>query len=145
MSEINREFELTLQSAVREAIARRHPFVTVEHLLYALIHDERGEEVLKACAVNLRRLKNELQEFFDHSLETVPEDETIDTQQTLAFHRVVQRALHHMRAAEQDAIDAGDVLAAIFQEPDSFAVSALRSQDMSRLVGAYMRLPRRSM
>ena len=133
MSEINREFQLTLQSAIREAAARRHPYVTVEHLLYALSYDERGSEVLIACGVRLRQLRRDLQHFFDESLEGIPGEDPVDTQQTLAFHRVVQAAIHHLRSAEKEKIDAGDVLAAILQEPDCHAVGLLRAQGVSRL------------
>ncbi len=133
MSEINREFQLTLQSALREAIARRHPYLTVEHLLYALLHDEQGIEVLEACGVRIQRLKRELDEFFAESLEPVPGDDPVETQQTLAFHRVIENAIQHVRSAEKAEVEAGDVLAAIFQEPDCQAVALLRGQGISRL------------
>ena len=133
MSEINREFQLTLQSALREAIARRHPYLTVEHLLYALLHDEQGIEVLGACGVRIQRLKRELDEFFAESLEPVPGDDPVETQQTLAFHRVIENAIQHVRSAEKAEVEAGDVLAAIFQEPDCQAVALLRGQGISRL------------
>jgi ATP-dependent Clp protease ATP-binding subunit ClpA len=133
MSEINREFQLTLQSALREAVARRHPYLTVEHLLYALLHDERGAEVLKACGIRTKRLKRELEGFFEESLEPVPGDGPVDTQQTLAFHRVLQNAIQHVRGAEKEEVEAGDVLAAIFQEPDCHAVALLRAHGLSRL------------
>ena len=133
MSEINREFQLTLQSALREAIARRHAYLTVEHLLYALLHDEQGIEVLEACGVRIQRLKRELDEFFAESLEPVPGDDPVETQQTLAFHRVIENAIQHVRSAEKAEVEAGDVLAAIFQEPDCQAVALLRGQGISRL------------
>ena len=133
MSEINREFQLTLQSALREASARRHPYLTVEHLLYALLHDEQGAEVLKACGVRLQRLKDELDRFFEESLERVPGDDPVETQQTLAFHRVIENAIQHVRGAEKREVEAGDVLAALFQEPDCHAVSLLRAHGVSRL------------
>ena len=133
MSEINREFQLTLQSALREAQSRRHAYLTVEHLLFALIHDEKGAEVLKACGVRVRKLKLALEEFFDDGLETVLGDEPVDTQQTLAFHRVIQSAIQHVRSAEREEVEAGDVLAAIFQEPDCQAVELLRAHGVSRL------------
>ncbi len=133
MSEINREFQLTLQSALREAVARRHPYLTVEHLLYALLHDEQGVAVLRGCGVRVRQLKRELEQFLEHSLEAVPGDDPVDTQQTLAFHRVLESAIQHVRSAEKEEVEAGDVLAAIFQEPDCHAVALLRAQGVSRL------------
>ncbi len=133
MSRINRELQLTLQAAYREAVSRRHPYLTVEHLLYALAHDERGSEVLRQIGTDLRRLKQELERFFDEELEALDGEEEIETQQTLAFHRVIQSALAHADSAEKEEVEAGDLLAALFQEPDSHAVGLLRGQDVSRL------------
>jgi ATP-dependent Clp protease ATP-binding subunit ClpA len=133
MSRINREFRMTLESAMREAVVRRHAYLTVEHLLYALLHDDRGTEVLNAVGVRTERLKQELQQFFDESIDKVPDGRPVQTQQTLAFTRVIEAALHHAESAEKEEVDAGDVLAAIFQEPDSHAVALLRARDVSRL------------
>jgi len=132
VSAINREFQLTLQAAFREALSRRHAYLTVEHLLYALCHDERGIETLRACGASVDRLKKELEAWFDASIEPEPGDEPVDVQQTLAFHRVVEAALRHMENAEKEQVDAGDVLAAIFGEPDSYAVELLRAMDVTR-------------
>ncbi len=133
MSQINREFQLTLQSALREAVARRHLYLTVEHLLYALLHDEQGIDVLRACGVAVAKLKTELERFLENSLDPEPGDDPVDTQQTLAFHRVIQSAIQHVQSAEKDEVEAGDVLAAIFQEPDCHAVTLLRAHGLSRL------------
>ncbi|MBM4337711.1 MAG: ATP-dependent Clp protease ATP-binding subunit ClpA [Deltaproteobacteria bacterium] len=133
MSRFNRELQLTLQAAMREAILRRHAYLTVEHLLLALCHDERGAEVLRHSGVNLKRLKLDLQRYLDDEIEGEPGEEPIETGQTLAFHRVVQQALAHADNAERDEVDAGDLVAAIFQEPDSQAVALLRAQGVSRL------------
>jgi ATP-dependent Clp protease ATP-binding subunit ClpA len=133
MSSISRELHLMLQASVREAVSRRHPFVTVEHLLYAIAHDRRGEEILHHVGSNLAQLKAALEKYFAEDLEEVPGDEEFDPQQTLAFHRVLQGALAHCEGAEKDEVHAGDVLAAIFQEPDSHAVTLLRAQGVTRL------------
>jgi ATP-dependent Clp protease ATP-binding subunit ClpA len=132
VGEIGRELQLTLQAAYREALHRRHADLTVEHLLYALLHDTRGADVLRHCGVDVPRLKQALQRFFDEELETLAEGDE-STRQTLAFHRVMQHALHHAESAEKEEIEAGDLLAAIFQEPDSHAVTLLRAQGISRL------------
>ena len=132
MSRIGRELQLTLQAAYREALARRHADLTVEHLLYALLHDARGAEVLRHAGADVPALKRALQRFFDEDLEVLPEGEE-GTRQTLAFHRVMQHALHHAESAEKDEIEAGDLIAAIFQEPDAHAVALLRQQGVSRL------------
>ncbi len=133
MSSINRELQITLQAALREAVARRHAFLTVEHLLYALLHDERGADVLRNCGANLAHLKKDLERFFEEALEKEPGDEPVQTSQTMAFHRCVRAALQHAESAEKEEVEAGDLLAALFQEPDTHAVSLLRVQGISRL------------
>lgn len=133
MSEIGRELQLLLQAAYRESLTRRHAYLTVEHLLYALLHDERGCEILRHSGARLDPLKAALDKFFNEDLETVPGEEPFQAQQTLAFHRVLQHAVTHCESAEKEEVDSGDLLAALFQEPDSFAVNLLRSQGVSRL------------
>ena len=133
MSRFNRELQLTLQAAMREAVRRRHAYLTVEHLLFALCHDERGAEVLRHSGANVRRLKSELQHFLDEEISGEPGEEPVETGQTLAFHRVIQSALAHAQNAEREEVDAGDLVAAIFQEPDSQALALLRAQGVSRL------------
>jgi ATP-dependent Clp protease ATP-binding subunit ClpA len=133
MSQIARELQLTLQAAFREAVARRHAYVTVEHLLYALLHDERASEILHHAGAQIHVLRDALDRFFAEDLETVPGDEPFESRQTLAFHRVLRHAIAHCEGAEKPEVDASDVLASLFQEPDSFAVTLLRSQEVSRL------------
>ncbi len=133
MSSFSREFQMTMQAAIREAVTRRHAYVTLEHLLFALCHDEDGIDVLRNSGVRVDLLKRELERFFDEDLERVPGDEPVDTRQTVAFHRVLQHALDHTMSAEKDEVEAGDVIAALFHEPDSYAVTLLRSQGVSRL------------
>jgi len=133
MAGVSRELQLTLQAAYREAVHRRHEFVTVEHLLFALLHDERGMEIIHACAGNVEALKRDLERFFDDDMETLPGDDVIETRQTLAFHRVLQHAVDHSDSAEKEEVEVGDLLVALYQEPDSYAVGLLRSQDIDRL------------
>jgi ATP-dependent Clp protease ATP-binding subunit ClpA len=133
VSHINRELQLTLHSAVREAVSRRHAYVTIEHLLYALIHDTRGAEVLRHSGANLRRLKSDLERFLNDEIESEPGDAPVETAQTISFHRVLQAAMAHADSAERDEVEAGDLIAALFQEPDSHAVELLRTQGTSRL------------
>ncbi len=133
MSHISRELQMMLHSAVREATTRRHAYVTVEHLLYALVHDSRGAEVLKHSGANLRRLKSDLDRFLNDELDSEPGDEPVETGQTISFHRVLQAAMAHADSAEREEVEAGDLIAAIFQEPDSQAVQLLRAQGTSRL------------
>jgi ATP-dependent Clp protease ATP-binding subunit ClpA len=134
VTRINRELQLTIQSAVREAMARRHAYLTVEHLLYALVHDDDGVRILHHCGADVPKLKAALDRFFKEDLDKHPADaEHAETTQTLGFHRVIQGALQHAASAEKEEVEAGDLLAAIFQEPDSHAASLLRSQEVSRL------------
>jgi len=133
MTEIGRELQLTLQVAFREAVSRRHAYVTVEHLLYALLHDDDGSEVLVNSGAQIQPLVEALDRFFNEDLETVPGDEPFESRQTLAFHRVLQHAVAHCESAEKPEVDVGDVIASLFHEPDSFAVTLLRSQEVSRL------------
>jgi ATP-dependent Clp protease ATP-binding subunit ClpA len=133
MSEISREVHLTLQAAFREAVVRRHAYVTVEHLLYALSHDDQGAEILRHAGADLAALRSALERFFREDLERVPGEESFAARQTLAFHRVLQSAVSHCERSEKPSVDAGDLIAAIFQEPDSHAVTLLRSQEVTRL------------
>jgi ATP-dependent Clp protease ATP-binding subunit ClpA len=133
MSSIGRELQLTLQAAHNEAVVRRHAYLTVEHLLYALIHSDPGMEILKSCGANVDRLRKDLEKFFDEDLDCVPGDEPVDTLQTLAFHRVLQHALDHSENAEKEEVEISDLLVALYQEPDSYAITLLRAQDVQRL------------
>ncbi|NNL66613.1 MAG: ATP-dependent Clp protease ATP-binding subunit ClpA [Myxococcales bacterium] len=133
MSRLSRELQITLQAAIREAVSRRHAYVTVEHILYALLHDAEGSEILSHSGGNVERLKLALERFFADDIEAVPGGEPYEAQQTLAFHRVLEGALAHCEGAEKEEVDAGDVIASIFQEPDSYAVTLLRSQGVTRL------------
>ena len=133
MSYINRELQMTIQAALREAVSRRHAYLTVEHLLYALAHDEEGEKILRHVGVDLERLKADLREYFEDEIEKHEDGDASDTQQTLSFHRVIESALQHADSAEKEEVEAGDLLAALFQEPDSHAVALLRGQEVSRI------------
>jgi ATP-dependent Clp protease ATP-binding subunit ClpA len=133
MSRIGRELQLTLQSAYREAVLRRHSYLTVEHLLYALLHESAGAEILQHAGADVRRLKRDLERFFSEDLESEPGEDPVEAHQTLAFHRVLQHALDHSEGAEKEEVEVGDLLVALFQEPDSYAVTLLRAQGVSRL------------
>ena len=133
MSQINRELHMTIQASLREAVARRHAYLTVEHLLYALAHDDAGANVLRQVGADLEQVRQALDAYFEDELEKLPDGERGETAQTLAFHRVLQSALQHAESAEKEEVEAGDLLAAILNEPDSFAVDLLRRQDVSRL------------
>ena len=133
MASMGRELQLTLQAALREAAVRRHAYVTVEHLLYAVLHDDRGADILRSCGADIPALKQELQRFFAEDVEIDTDSVPGETRQTLAFHRVVQSAIAHVESAEKEEVEVDDLVAAIFQEPDSHAVGLLRNQGVSRL------------
>jgi ATP-dependent Clp protease ATP-binding subunit ClpA len=133
MSSMGRDLQLTLQAAHREAVVRRHAYLTVEHLLYALIHNEDGAKILLHSGADVDRLRVELERFFDEDLETVPGDDPVDAMQTLAFHRVVQTAIDHTTNADKEEVEIGDLVVALFNEPDSHSMTLLRAQGVSRL------------
>jgi len=133
MSSIGRVLQLTLQAAHSEAVARRHAYLTVEHVLYAVLFSDEGQDILRSSGADVAALQNDLERFFDEDLERVPGDEPVDTLQTLAFHRVIQHALDHAESAEKEEAGIADLIVSLFQEPDSHALTLLRAQDVSRL------------
>ncbi len=130
---INKELELTFAAAIKEAKVRRHEFFTLEHILYAVLHDVTGRRILFQCGADLDKLKERLEKYFDERSEKLPEGVEQDPIQTLSVQRVLQRALMHVQGAEKKEVDAGDILATMFFEENSYAVYFLKSQGISRL------------
>ena len=125
--------ELILNVAYREAAARRHTHLTLEHLLYAMAHDPEGETILAACGADLPALRHGLDEFLG-TLEQFPRGaRRREPDQTLAFQRVLQTAVLHVQSAGKDEVRFGDVLAAILQQPNAYAAELLQTQDITRL------------
>ncbi len=129
---ISRELEVTLNLAVAEARRRRHEFLCIEHVLYALLHDDDVAEIIRQCGGDIPDLKDGLERFFAEKLETLPEETTTSPQQTLGFQRVIQRAAAHVQSAGKDEILGRNVLVAIFREPDCHATFLLEQQGVSR-------------
>jgi len=131
---LNKELELTLNHAFKEAREKRHEFITVEHLLLALLDNSTAANVLSACHANLHRLRIELASFIT---ETTPvlsiEDTERDTQPTLGFQRVLQRAVFQVQSAGKTEVTGANVLVAIYGEQDSQAVYFLLQENISRL------------
>src|SRR6202795_4438465 len=125
--------EIVLTVAYREAVSRRHAYLTLEHLLYALAHDIDGERILRACGADLPRLRRELDAYLDDSIEQVRRGHEHDPQQTAAFRRVLQTAVLHVQSAQRQEVQAGDVCAAILQQPKTEAARLLAEQGMTRL------------
>ncbi len=125
--------EIVLTIAYREAVSRRHAYLTLEHLLYALAHDNDGERILQACGADLPRLRKELNLYLDTSVEQVKRGHEREPEQTAAFQRVLQTAVLHVQSAQRQEVHAGDILAAILQQPKSQAARLLESHGISRL------------
>jgi ATP-dependent Clp protease ATP-binding subunit ClpA len=130
---INKELELTLEATVRDARAKNHEYLTVEHILAALLHDEWGIEIISHCGGDIPRLKSSLEKFFREQIPQLPKGSTSFPEPTTGFQRVLQRALNHIQSAGKEEADAGDVLAAIFLEEDSHAVHFLTAEGITRL------------
>jgi ATP-dependent Clp protease ATP-binding subunit ClpA len=130
---IAQELEVSLHMAFVEARQKRHEFITVEHLLLTLLDNPSAAEVLRACAANIEELRQELTVFIDEHTPTVAGSEEIDTQPTLGFQRVIQRAILHVQSSGKKEVTGANVLVAIFGEKDSHAVFFLQKQGISRL------------
>ncbi len=125
--------EVILNIAFREAISRGHAYLTLEHLLYALAHDPDGERILGACGVDLPHLRRQLDAYLDESVERQRRGTAKDPEQTVAFRRVLQTAILHVQSAQRDEANAGDILAAMMQQPKSHAAQLLAEHGVTRL------------
>lgn len=131
---LSKELEITLNNAFKDARAKRHEFMTVEHLLLALLSSPVVINVLKACGANVNKIKEELTVFIDETTPIIPMNEPYkETQPTLGFQRVLQRAVFHVQSAGKDEVTGANVLAAIFSEQDSQAVYLLSRSNVTRL------------
>ncbi len=131
---LSKELEGTLNETFRTARARRHEFITVEHLLLALLDDPSASSVMIACEINVDDLRGELIEFIDSTTPLLAEtDDARDTQPTLGFQRVLQRAVFHVQSSGKQEVTGANLLVAIFSEQESQAVFFLKAQNVSRL------------
>ncbi len=130
---IAQELEVSLHMAFVEARQKRHEFITVEHLLLALLDNPTAAEVLRACSANVDELRKALTDFITAHTPTVAGTEEIDTQPTLGFQRVIQRAILHVQSSGKKEVTGANVLVAIFGEKDSHAVYFLHQQGVTRL------------
>ena len=131
---LSRELEVTLNLAFKDARANRHELMSVEHLLLALLDNEAAVNVLKACNAQLEKLRQELSTFIDETTPIIPEDqEGRETQPTLGFQRVLQRAVFHVQSSGKKEVSGGHVMVAIFAESESHAVYLLKDQDVNRI------------
>lgn len=130
---LSKDLEFSINFAFREARKRRHEFMTVEHLLLALLDNPSAAEVLKACGSDVNKLKQDLQAFILDSTPVLGPDDPRETQPTLGFQRVLQRAVLHVQSSGNREVTGANVLVAIFGEQESQAVYLLKQQNISRL------------
>ena len=130
---IKKELGLALDAIIREAKKRRHEYLTAEHILFALVHDEEGMDILTGCGGDVGRIKEAIESFFAKNIPILSPGKSIDPVHALGFQRVIQRAVNHVISAEKAEVQAGDLLAALYGERDSFAVHFLEQEGISRL------------
>ena len=131
---LSKDLELTLNLAFTDARERRHEFMTVEHLLLALLDNALGISVLRSCGADIPRLQLQLRDFIDETSQILPpEAGDVETQPTLGFQRVLQRAVFHVQSSGKKEVNGANILVAIFSEQESQAVYFLQQQDISRL------------
>ncbi|GGG49430.1 ATP-dependent Clp protease ATP-binding subunit ClpA [Pseudohongiella nitratireducens] len=131
---LSRDLEVTLNDAFASARSKRHEYMTVEHLLLALLDNEMAASVLIQCGAELDTLRSGLEEYIDATTPVLAEqDESRDTQPTLGFQRVLQRAVFHVQSSGRQEVSGANVLVAIFSEQESQAVYLLARQDIERL------------
>ena len=130
---IAQELEVSLHMAFVEARQKRHEFITVEHLLLALLDNPSAAETLRACGGNIEQLQRDLTGFIEEHTPSIEGKDDIDTQPTLGFQRVIQRAILHVQSSGKKEVNGANVLVAIFGEKDSHAVYYLQKQGITRL------------
>jgi len=127
------ELRVALSRALEEASQRRHEFLTLEHVLFALLHDPSTADALEAVGCDIAKLEKELVQFLESEVEKVPEGRPVEPQQTPAFQRVLQRAAFHVQHSGRDVLNGPAVLVEVLREEDSYAVFLIESQGVTRL------------
>ncbi len=130
---ISKDVELMLGAAAREAHVRNHEYLSLEHLLFAIIHHEKGEELITACGGDLKRLRMRIENFFNTHLEQFSNDKNETPQPTTSLQRVLQKTIMHVQSAGKEEADIGDLLSALMTEENSYAVYFLKQEGISRL------------
>ena len=129
----NQDVQITFSLAVREAQRRRHEFLTTEHVLYAMLFDEHGQEILQACGGDVDLLRTDLELYFEQDLESLEHLDEEMPEQTIGLQNVLQRTVTHMQASGGDEIGVGDILAALLEQEDCLAAQILKAEGLSRL------------
>jgi ATP-dependent Clp protease ATP-binding subunit ClpA len=129
----SKELELSISQAYQSARESRHEFLTVEHMLLALLDNASALGVLSACGVDSASLEKEILKVLEDTVPSLGDEDNRDTQPTIGFQRVLQRALYHVQSAGKDEVLGANVLVAIFSEKDSYANYLLNRHDVTRL------------
>ncbi|MEJ2619206.1 MAG: ATP-dependent Clp protease ATP-binding subunit ClpA [Candidatus Thiodiazotropha sp.] len=130
---LNKELEFTLNQAFKSAKERQHEFMTVDHLLLALLDNPSAVTVLRACGADIEKMRQKIRSFVDETTPLIPDGDEREIQPTLGFQRVLQRAVFHVQSSGKNEVTGANVLVAIFNEQDSQAVFFLNEQKVSRL------------
>jgi len=130
---INKEFELIMEATIKDARSQRHEYLTVEHILYAILHDDLGADVVKSCGGNISSIKKALAGYFVEYFNKLAPKSNTYPKPTVGFQRVLQRAIAHVQSSGKEETDAGDILSAIFFEEDSHAVHILHQEGIQRI------------
>ncbi len=130
---LSKELEVSLNNAFKEAANKRHEFITVEHLLLAMLDNLSAREVLLACGADIQSLRVSLDQYLDETIPLMPDDIERETQPTLGFQRVLQRAVFHVQSSNNSEVSGANILVAIFSEQDAQSVYLLGKQDVTRL------------
>jgi len=133
MGMLSKELEFTLNQAFKSAREKQHEFMTIEHLLLALLDNPAAAQVLRACGADIEVLRTDLGGFLDETTPLIGDGDGRETQPTLGFQRVLQRAVFHVQSSEKKEVTGANVLVAIFSEQESQAVYFLEKQDITRL------------
>jgi len=130
---LNKELEITLNNAFKSAHDKRHEFITVEHLLLALLDNTASAAVLNACKCDISLIREQLTKFINETISLLPHGMHRETQPTLGFQRVLQRAVFHVQATDKKEVTGANLFVALFSEQDSHAVYLLNQQEITRL------------
>jgi ATP-dependent Clp protease ATP-binding subunit ClpA len=129
----NQDVQIAFSLAVREAQRRRHEFLTTEHVLYAMLFDDQGQEILRACGGDIESLREDLELYLGQHLESLEQTDEDMPEQTVGLQNVLQRTVTHMQSSGRKEIGIGDILAAILEQEDCLAAQILQAEGMSRL------------
>lgn len=130
---LSREIEITLNQALTKAHEKRHEFITVEHLLLALLYTTSVEPILKSCGCDISTLADELTQYIEATISLIPSEISRETQPTLGFQRVLQRAVFHVQASDKKQVSGANIFVSLFSEQESHSVFLLKKQDITRL------------